>query len=194
MADDSTGKAASELKANVERAQAVTQKAMEGGTAAIKANADRAQAMTHTAMEGGAAAMKEFTKMFSEMKVPGMLDMEGLMSAHRRNLETLSAANRVALEGAQTVARRNMEIMQQTMTELTDTMRSFSSTDAPQARTAKQAEMLKAAYERAVSNMQEISHLIQQSNGEALGLLNKRFAEAMDEVKGLVEKSSHAKA
>ena len=216
MADDITGKAAAELKANAERAQAMTQKVVEGGTAAIKANAERAQAMTHsameggsammkanaeraqamthTAMEGGAAAMKEFTKMFSEMKVPGMLDMEGLMSAQRRNLETLSAANRVALEGAQTVARRNMEIMQQTMSELTDTMRSFSSTDAPQTRAAKQAEMLKAAYERAVSNMQEISHLIQQSNGEALGLLNKRFAEAMDEVKGLVERSGRAKA
>ncbi len=162
--------------------------------AQMQASTDRAKAMGQNVMESGASAMKEFTRMFSDMKVPAMPDMEALMSAHRRNLETLSAANRVALEGAQTVARRNMEIMQQTMTELTETMRSFANADAPQARAAKQAEMLKGAYERAVSNMQEISGMIQHSSGEAVGLLNKRFAEAMDEVKQLADKSGQNKA
>jgi phasin family protein len=138
----------------------------------------------------GANAMSEFTRMFADMKLPAMPDMEALMSAHRRNLETLSAANRVALEGAQAVARRNMEIMQQTMSELTDTMRSFTGVENPSARAARQAELLKSAYERAVSNMQEIGDLIQKSSGEALGLLNHRFTEAMDEVKLLAAKTT----
>jgi phasin family protein len=96
----------------------------------------------------------------------------------------------VALEGAQAVARRNMEIMQQTMTELTESMRNFAGADNPSARAARQADMLKAAYERAVANMQEIGELIQKSSGEALGLLNHRFAEALDEVKQLATKST----
>jgi hypothetical protein len=36
-----------------------------------------------------------------------------------------------------------------------------------------------------------LSDLIQRSNGEAVGLLNKRFSEAMDEIKALVEKQQH---
>ena len=44
------------------------------------------------------------------------------------------------------------------------------------------------AYQHAVAHMKELSDLIQQSNAEALGLLNRRFAEAMDEVKALAEK------
>jgi phasin family protein len=48
--------------------------------------------------------------------------------------------------------------------------------------------MLKHAYERAVANMQEMRDLIQQSNAEALALINQRFVEAMDEVKALAEK------
>ena len=48
--------------------------------------------------------------------------------------------------------------------------------------------MLKAAYERAVSNMREVADLIQKSNTEALGLLNHRFTEAMDEVKAMAAK------
>ena len=135
----------------------------------------------------------DFTKFFSDMKLPHLPDMEAFLSAHRRNMETLSAANRVALEGAQTVARRHMEIMQQTMAELSETLRSLASTDAPQAKAAKQAELLKKGYERAVANMKEISDLIQRSNSEALGLLNKRFTEAMDEVKAIVEKAGQPK-
>ena len=42
--------------------------------------------------------------------------------------------------------------------------------------------------------MKELSDLIQRSNGEALGLLNKRFTEAMDEIKGIVEKAGQKSA
>jgi phasin family protein len=55
-------------------------------------------------------------------------------------------------------------------------------------RAAKQAEMLKTAYERAVGNMREVAELIQKSNTEALSLLNQRFTEAMDEVKTMAAK------
>ncbi|TDH58704.1 phasin family protein [Dankookia rubra] len=127
-------------------------------------------------------------KMLSEFRMPGMPDVEALASAQRRNLEALSAANRVALEGAQAVARRHMEILQSSMTEMTEAMKAFGSQESPQAKAARQAEMLKGAYEKAVANMKEVADLIQKSNQEALGLLNKRFTEAMDEVKTLVAK------
>src|SRR5271157_6348235 len=129
----------------------------------------------------------DFRKYFAEMKLPSLPDMETLMGAHRRNMETLSAANRIALEGAQAVARRHMEIMQQSMAEVTEAMKALSSLEAPQAKAAKQAELLKTAYAHAVANMKELSDLIQHSNGEALALINKRFVEAMDEVKALAQ-------
>jgi len=135
-----------------------------------------------------AGAAADFAKLFSEMKLPAMPDMEAFLAANRRNIETFTAANRVAMEGAQAVARRNVEIMQQSITELTEAMKSLATADGPQAKAAKQAEMLKQAYERAVANMQELRDLIQQSNADALALINRRFAEAMDEVKALAEK------
>ncbi len=144
------------------------------------------------AMAQARSAAEDFTKMFAEMKLPAVPDMEVLTTAYRRNMEALSGANRIALEGAQAVARRHMEIMQQTMGELTDTMRALASADAPQTKAAKQAELLKQAYERAVANTKELSDLIQRSNSEALALLNKRFAEAMDEVKTLVAQAKQA--
>jgi len=131
----------------------------------------------------------DFSKLFADMKLPAMPDMEAVLAAHKRNLEALSEANRVALEGAQAVARRHMEIMQSTMTSLTDTMKGMSVTDKPADRAAKQAELLKQAYENAVSNTRELGDLIQKSNTEAMQKLNHRFSEAMTEMKTLFKKA-----
>ena len=131
----------------------------------------------------------EFTRLFANMKMPAAPNMDAFMAASRRNMETITAANRVALEGAQAVAKRHMEIMQQGMTEMTEAMRSMALPEDPQAKAAKQADLLKQAYEHAVANMKEVGDLIQRSNGEAIALLNTRFAEAMDEVKALVGKA-----
>jgi phasin family protein len=128
------------------------------------------------------------SKMFSDMKLPPMPDMETVLSAHRRNLEALSDANRVALEGAQAVARRHMEIMQSTMTGLSAAMKDMSGSDTPANRAAKQTDLLKQAYENAVSNTRELGELIQRANAEAMEKLNHRFSEAMTEMKALFKK------
>ena len=132
----------------------------------------------------------DVTKMFQDLRFPTMLPDTGvLMAAHRRNMDVLSQANRLALEGAQAVARRHMEIMQQTMAELTEHVRELAGTDSPQQKAARQAELVKKSYERAVTNIKELSDLIQKSNQEALALLDQRFKEAMDEIHQLLEKS-----
>ena len=166
-----------------------SQQAVETGRQTMDGMNRVAQDMTKRSADMGMAGMAEFSRMFGEMKFPMMPDMEMFLSAHRRNMETLSNANRVALEGAQTVAKRHMEIVQQTMQEMGDTIRELTSSESPQARASRQADLVKQAYERAVNHMKELADLIQQSNGEALSMLNQRFTEAMDEVKTMAQKS-----
>lgn len=173
-----------------EAASTATDMTRQAGSA-MKDAASSAQDMGRSMMEKGMAGMAEFSRLFADMKVPmmgGGMDM--FMAAQRRNMEVLSAANRVALEGAQAVAKRHMEIMQQTMSEMTDSMKDLASPESPQARAAKQAELLKGAYERAVAHIKELADLIQKSNGEALSMLNSRFTEAMEEVKQLAAKGA----
>lgn len=148
--------------------------------------------MAEQSNAGGAGQFPDFdfTRLLAEMKLPAMPDMQALSDSTRRNVEALTAANRVALEGAQAFTRRHMEIMQQAMSEMSEGITALSSADAPQAKAAKQAELVKQGYQRAVTNMQELSELIQRSNAEALNLLNRRFAEAMDELKALAQNSA----
>ena len=79
--------------------------------------------------------------------------------------------------------------MQQSMAEMSEAVRSISGAEAPQAKAARQAELIKQGYEHAVANMKELSDLIQRSNQEALALLSRRFTEAMDEIKAIAQKA-----
>lgn len=139
-------------------------------------------------MAAGQPGDFDFTRFLSELKLPVSFDMQAFAEASRRNIEAITAANKVAMEGAQAVARRQMEIMQQAMSEMTDAMRAFSTTEAPQERAARQAELLKTTYQRAVANIQELSGMIQRANTEALALLNRRFTEAMEELRAMAQK------
>lgn len=130
------------------------------------------------------------TKLLADMKLPAMPDVEAVLAAHKRNLEALTDANRVALEGAQAVARRHMEIMQSTMTGLSETLKDLATASTPSTRAAKQADLLKQAYESAVANTRELGDLIQKSNTEAMNKLNTRFSEAMSEMKSLLGKKT----
>lgn len=130
----------------------------------------------------------DITKVMSEFKLP-QVDVEALVTAQRKNIETLSTANKLALEGMQAVAKRNMEIMQQTLADLTDAMKAIAAADAPQAKAAKQAELMKATYEKGMQNIRELQDMIQKMSGDTVGVLNRRVSEALDEVKTMMEKA-----
>jgi phasin family protein len=130
----------------------------------------------------------DITKIMAEFKLPPV-DVEALVAAQRKNIETLSTANRLALEGMQAVAKRNMEIMQQALADMTEAMKAIAAAEAPQAKAAKQAELLKATYEKAMQNIRELQDMIQKMSGDTLGVLNRRVSEALDELKAMMEKA-----
>ncbi len=130
-----------------------------------------------------------FTAAFSEMKMPKAPDMEALMATHRRNLEVLAEANRLAMEGAQAMIKRQAELAQQAMGAFTEGLQELSKAEAPSARAARQAKLMKEAYERTVRNSQEMMDLVRRANADALNLLNRRIGEAMEEVETLLTKA-----
>lgn len=134
----------------------------------------------------------DVAKMMSEMKLPG-LDTSALMAAQQRNMEAIAKANQLAAEGMQAVMKRQTEIIQTSMEEVSRTMSSMMSNASPEERMARQAELAKAAFEKAVANTREIAELVARANKDTFDVINKRVADGLDEVRELVA-SSTAKA
>jgi phasin family protein len=140
------------------------------------------------------APADEFVKLMAHMNFPAIPDMNALMGAHSRNMEALAASMRIAVAGAQTVAKRQMEIMQQTVTDFTEGLRSLSTTDGQQANGALPAEWAKRTYQHAVANACELAELLQHSNQEAFDQLHRRFVAGMDEMGSMLEKGARTGA
>ncbi len=129
----------------------------------------------------------EFVKAMSQFRIPAV-DLEMMLTAQRKNVEAFTAANRLAIEGIQAVMRRQLEIFRQTVEESSKTVRELSTATEPQERLVKQIDMLKAAYDQALSNMGELADMLSKSNHEAADLIKDRFSDALGELKKSVDK------
>ncbi len=129
----------------------------------------------------------DITKMMADFKVPGV-DMDAVLQSQRRNIEALTAANQLAVEGMQAVSRRQMEILQQTMQEASSMMQDLMASGTPEEGVAKQAELVKTAFEKALTNMKEMSEMIAKSNYEAADVISKRISANLDEIKAAAKK------
>lgn len=134
----------------------------------------------------------EFVKAMTQFRVP-TVDVEMMITAQRKNVEAFTAANRLAIEGIQAVMRRQLEIFRQTIEESSRTLRDMATTSAPNDRLSKQVEMLRAAYEQALGNMNELTDMLHKSNAEAAELIRTRVSDALAEVKKTVAKKGTEK-
>ena len=125
---------------------------------------------------------EEFTKAFSQFKMPGV-DMSGIIASQQKNLEALTSANQTAIAGIQAVAARQAEIMQQTMTTAAAAAEDMVKSGSPQDAAAKQADLVKSTFEKALTDMTEIADMVTKSNSDAGAAINARISESLEEVK-----------
>ena len=124
----------------------------------------------------------EVSNALKQYKLPNV-DLDSVVASQKKNVEALTSANRVAFEGLQAVARRQAEILQETMNEASKAVDALAKAGSPPEMAAKQAELTKNAFERALSNMRELAELVAKSNQDATNTVNSRIAASLDEIK-----------
>jgi phasin family protein len=134
----------------------------------------------------------DVSKMMNEFKLPGV-DVDAIMASQRKNIEAVTAANQLAIEGMQAVVRRQAEILRQTMEEAGGIMAEMMGAGTPEDKVAKQAELAKVAFEKALANMKELAELVAKSNTEAANVISKRVSESLEELKSIMAKTAIGK-
>ncbi len=131
-------------------------------------------------------AAMDFSKFMGDMKMPAV-DVDKFVAAQKKNFEALTAANKVAAEGFQAVFQRQVAIARENLEEMTAAMQELTAAGEPEVKVARQAELTKEGYERAVAVLKELTDAVTKTNTDVFDLLNKRFVEGLDEVKILVK-------
>ena len=131
----------------------------------------------------------DVSKVLAEFKLPGV-DVDAILASQRKNIEAVTAANQLAIEGMQAVVRRQAEILRTTLEETGTILTEVLTAGTPEDKAAKQAELVKSAFEKALSNMKELAELVAKSNNEAANVISKRVSEGLDELKTALGKAA----
>ena len=134
----------------------------------------------------------DVSKIMSEFKLPGV-DVESVLATQQKNIQALTAANQLAFEGFQAVARRQSEIVRQTIEQTSTIVTELMAAGSPEDKVAKQADLVKLAFEKALANARELAELVAKSNSEAADVINKRVSESLEELKASVAQIKSAK-
>ncbi len=129
---------------------------------------------------------QQFTDVVGKFQMPGV-DTKAIMETQRKNLEAVASANRLLVEGLQAVSKRQTEILQQTMEEVSSSINDLAKSGAPQEAAAKQAELIKSGFEKALGNMRELTEMVAKSNNEATDAVAGRISESLDELRSMAQ-------
>jgi phasin family protein len=130
----------------------------------------------------------DFTKHLSMMKMPGF-DAEAMMAAQQKNMGALVEANKAAAAGYQDLFKKQMAIFEETMTEAQTAMKSFDAKKLDPESAKAQGELAKAAFEKALANMQALAESAQKANADAYEIVSARIKESIVELREMAAKA-----
>ncbi len=131
----------------------------------------------------------DMTAFFEKAKFPAV-DMDALMSAQQKNMTALVEANKAAAAGYQDLYKRQIAIFEETMAAVKDQVAELQNSPATVEGGQKNAELVKAGFEKAVGHMKELAELAQKANMEAFEIVSARVKDSLAELKTLAEKAT----
>ena len=119
-------------------------------------------------------------------KTPMPFDPTALIEAQRRNFEAFTNAGQIVADSMRTVAERQAAMVQEAMHGLWDEMRSAGQSGggaaARAAQPTDQAERMRSAFEKVMTQVQEMSGVLLQAQAEAMRVLNGCAAANMEQL------------
>lgn len=134
-------------------------------------------------------AQNDFSKLFEGYNA-APIDMKAFLETQRKNLQALSEVQQAALKGVQAVAQRQTELLSKFVEDNSSLAKQALSESTPEEKIAQNAEIFKTTYERNVDSLKELSEMINKSNQQATGILNKRVTASVNELKSAVNKNN----
>lgn len=133
------------------------------------------------------AIAKQLQDGFRGASVPG-IDTNSLVETQRKNMELLMTTNQALLAGSQALIQRQAGMLQESIAEVTNAAKSLTTAGNPSEVSAKQVELLQAAFEKALSNSNEISNMIRDTQDSVASKVNTRITESLQELKETLAK------
>jgi phasin family protein len=113
--------------------------------------------------------------------------MSSIIEARRKDIEALLDVNRSAYESMQAVARKQTEILTQAMQGLQDFAKAAATGGVGAPDVAKQTELARKAYQKALADMTDLAEMVRKSQVDAMAGITQRATQSLEDLKKLVQ-------
>lgn len=128
---------------------------------------------------------EELNKFFDQAKAN--FNPEALVEAQKKNVAALVEANKVAAAGYQDIFKRQVAMYEETVASLQSALSELGDAGLTADAQAKQVELAKSSFEKAVANMTELAEAAKKANEEAFEIVAARVRESVEELKAAAE-------
>jgi phasin family protein len=134
-------------------------------------------------------AWSDYSTFFEQYKNSPM-DMKALLETNRKNMLAMSEIQKTAASDMQSLITRQNEIISQLLESNTTLAKEIMSEGTPEEKMAKNTDIFKSMYERTLTNMSELSDMMNTSSEKTTAIINKRAKASMTELQSSLEKTS----
>ena len=131
----------------------------------------------------------KLTEMFGAAKLPGV-DTDAVMAAQKKNVEALIEANQVVIAGYQDLYKRQVALFEAAVAETKDKLSQPQGQPLTADQATQSVDALKAAFEKAATDVKELAELAQKANTGAFEIVKARAEEAVVEFKTAAAKAA----
>jgi hypothetical protein len=110
-------------------------------------------------------------------------DAELFAAAQKRNVDAFTGASQIFADGMRAFAQRQSEIAQASMKQFMADSQAFLTSKPTEVKPADVAGKVKAAYEAAIANAQELGNIVVKAQTDALNVLNTAAVANFDDMK-----------
>ena len=119
-----------------------------------------------------------------------MPQFEMMLGQQQKNLEAFFKAQTALTDGVQSVYQRQFSLLQKTLTEAVGLMQSLMAEKDSRKGAERQVDASKKAFEKILSEVNELGDVVSKSQNEAFQVLNQRALEQMEEMKAAYDKNA----
>jgi len=128
-------------------------------------------------------------EMFTAVKLPGV-DADAMLATQKKNMDALIEANQVVVAGYQDIFKRQVALFETAFADAKDKLADVKGQTPTAEQATQNVDALKAAFEKAAADVQELAELAQKANAGAFEIVKARAEEAVAEFQAAAEKAA----
>lgn len=127
----------------------------------------------------------QMDKIMENMNVP----FDSMLAAQQKNVDALVEANKVAVSGYQELYQRQVAIFEDGLNQAKARLSELQGQPVNADTVAKNVEIMKSSFEKALGNVHELAEMAQKANAGAFDVIKSRVEEAVSEFQTAADKA-----